>query len=289
MPHDRRPRLGISDPGAQRQHAGGLDDGMQFFKVPDIDHRPHVTHEFGDPQPHIRGAADQRRAGVRRIDRRQIVDRPRHDDAVLALADIDGRPIVQRNEPRLHRLAMHHQRIGRRRAIARHREPRPHDRRITGAAAEITLQRLLDAVDRGFRVGHPQSIERHHDARRAEAALAAVKIHHRLLYRMQRPARRRQMLDGHHMRPMQRADKGDARVDRLVAEPIRAEPPDQHRARTAIALGAAFLGAAQPLGQPQIVEQRLGGAEIGELNLFVVEDEPEGVARTRHQLPRYVE
>jgi hypothetical protein len=41
----------------------------------------------------------------------------------------------------------------------------------------------------------------------------AVMIDHRLLHRMQRPVGRAQMLDGHHMRAVERADEADAGVD----------------------------------------------------------------------------
>jgi len=171
-------------------------------------------------------------------------------------------------------------------AIARYRLPGLDDRRIARAAAEIALKRHLDL--RHARPGrlHPQRVERHDDTRRTETALAAVEIHHRLLHRMQWSVGRGQMLDGHHMRALQHADKADAGVDGLVAELIAAQPADQYGARAAIALGAAFLRPAQPFGQPQVIEQRLGSLDLGQRHVLVVEDEAQCVGRSGHQLPR---
>src|SRR3546814_5353986 len=59
---------------------------------------------------------------------------------------------------------------------------RPHDRRVASAAAEVAGQGVIDHALAGkiFVVaGHGE--ERHDEARRAEAALRAVAVDHRLL------------------------------------------------------------------------------------------------------------
>ena len=90
------------------------------------------------------------------------------------------------------------------------------DRLVAGAATEIALQRLFDlAPGSGLSVRQPEAVERHDEARRAEAALRAVTIDHRLLHRMQRAVLGRQMLDGDDMGGIQRADETDAGIDRL--------------------------------------------------------------------------
>ena len=62
----------------------------------------------------------------------------------------------------------------------------------------------------------------HHDARRAEAALRAVQVDHRLLNRMQRLAVR-QVLDGDKLCAVDLAEQQDAGVDGLVSEPAALE------------------------------------------------------------------
>jgi hypothetical protein len=107
-------------------------------------------------------------------------------------------------------------------------------------------------------------------------------LEHRLLHWMQRPIGRRKMLDRHHMAGIKARRKADAGIDRLVDQPISAEPPHQHGAGAAIALSAPFLGAAQALAEPQVIEQRLRRQHIGKRDLLVIEDEADGVADFGH-------
>ena len=172
-------------------------------------------------------------------------------------------PSRKRRQPGGHAFALDGKRILRGLAVVRNRPGRAHDRLIAGAAAEIALQRLLDGRDRRLGRAHPQRIERHHEARRAEAALRAVEVDHRLLHRMQLAGFAAQMLDRHDMAAVERAEEADAGVDALIDELAAGELADQHGAGAAIALRAAFLGAAQRTAQPQIVEQRLVRADVG--------------------------
>lgn len=129
------------------------------------------------------------------------------------------------------------------------------DRRIAGAAAQVALQRGFNLRLRRLGHRHPQRIQRHHEPRRAKAALAAVMVHHRLLHRMQPPVGAGQMFDGHHVAPVNRRQEPDAGVDRRIAQPLRPQPSDQNRARPAIALRTAFLGAGHAPLQPQEIQQ----------------------------------
>src|SRR5690606_40741881 len=63
------------------------------------------------------------------------------------------------------------------------------------------------------------------------------------------------------------------------------EPSHQHGAGPAIALRAAFLGAAQPPLQPQPVEQGRLRPHIGDGDLLAIEEKPNGVAGLRHRCP----
>ena len=100
----------------------------------------------------------------------------------------------------------------RRRAVAG-RERRVDDRAIAGAAAEIAGERLVDALARRRLAAVIMREQAHHDAGRAEAALRAVQVDHRLLHGMQRLALG-EILDGEQFRAVDLAEQQDAGVDR---------------------------------------------------------------------------
>ena len=188
--------------------------------------------------------------------RRQVVDIGGHNETPVLVVDLDAGAVRKTPEPGLHPLAHRRQPVRRGvRAHAAHDLGGPHDRRIAGAAAEIALQRLLDLVLRRPRRRQPEAVERHDEARRAEAALRAVLVDERLLHGMQR-AGQSQVLHRHDVGRVERSDEADAGIDGLVAEIAVDEPPDEHRAGAAVALRAAFLRAGQALLEPQMVEQR---------------------------------
>ena len=108
-----------------------------------------------------------------------------------------------------------------------------------------------------------------------------MEIDHRLLHRMQRAVRAAQMLDGDDMAAVERAEEADAGIDAFIDQLAAGQPADQHRAGAAIALGAAFLGAAQRAAQPQIVEQRLVRRDRRQRDVLAVEDEADFVADRR--------
>jgi hypothetical protein len=101
-------------------------------------------------------------------------------------------------------------------------------------------------------------------------------IDHCLLDGMERAIGAAQMFDGDQMGAVQAAHETDAGGDRVVDNLVAMEAPDEHGAGAAIALGAAFLGAAQALFEPKPIEQRRIGLDIGEADLLVVENEPNG-------------
>src|SRR3546814_11188903 len=79
------------------------------------------------------------------------------------------------------------------------------------------------------------------EARRAEAALRAVAVDHRLLHGMQ-PAALRQMLDGDELAAIQSAEKLDAGVHGAVAQPNAFRARHNHGAGAAVAFVDASLG-----------------------------------------------
>lgn len=100
---------------------------------------------------------------------------------------------------------------------------------------------------------------RHDKARRAEPALRAVKINHRLLYRVQRAIRPGNPLDGAHRLGGQLRQQQDAGIQR----PGPAMIADHHRAGPAIALVAALFGALQLAHLAQPVQKRYRGRCLG--------------------------
>ena len=149
-------------------------------------------------------------------------------------------------------------------------------------------------------VGRP---ERHHEARRAEAALRAVAVDHRLLHRVQRAGRMRvfrrcgvpagalrlQILDREQRLAVQCRQELDAGVDGAQLQPadgarlaIGRQLTDHHGAGTAIAFVAAFLGAgaARVLAQP--VEHRARGVNAGHLHDTTAMEESNGLCVGAH-------
>ena len=240
-----RERLAVGRAGADGDDAVLLGNAAQSVQPADEDGRRDVAHVLGHPEPDIGRPGDD--GGVRVLVQHggEIVDRRRHDQPPVALADLDAPAVPERLQPGGHAFALGRQRILLGSAIARNRLCGAHDRLIAGAAAEIALQRLLDGRDGRIGRPHPQSVERHDEARRAEAALRAVEIDHRLLHGMQLASLAAQMFHRHHMAAVERTEKADAGIDAFIDEPARRKLAHQHGAGSAIALRAAFLGAAQ--------------------------------------------
>src|SRR5690606_36199069 len=99
----------------------------------------------------------------------EIVEACRNNDLAGALANFDPASIVDRPDLFLDRDAFGPERVALRLAIVRHRLPGANDRRVAGAAAEVALQCLFDGTAGRLWIAHPQAVEAHHEARRAEA------------------------------------------------------------------------------------------------------------------------
>ena len=57
------------------------------------------------------------------------------------------------------------------------------------------------------------------------------------------------------MATVKRTDKADAGIHRFIFELAVEQPPHENRARSAVALGAPFLGTAQFAVEPEKVEK----------------------------------
>ena len=89
-----------------------------------------------------------------------------------------------------------------------------------------------------------------------------MQVDHRLLYRMK--AVDGEVVDTDDFAAVGLPRQDDAGIDRAVDQPAADPPPQHHRARTAVAFGAAFLGAHGTLGQPEIIEQSQRGGGVAE-------------------------
>ncbi len=250
-PSERR-RFGERHARAERERTiGTVLDRVEPADPSEPDDALEVTQLLGDPEADVGRAGDKRRVGKTLIERGERVEaRGRGEEAAL-VADEEVRIVGEPGErPGA---------LGRRRceAVGRGsvagREPCGQDRAIAGAAAEIAGELVAEARGGRGRAGMIGGEQAHHDARRAEAALRAVMVDHRLLHRMQAVALG-EVLDRDEFGAVELAKQQDAGVDRLVGELAAAQTREHDRAGAAIALGAAFLRAGRPLLFAQPVE-----------------------------------
>jgi hypothetical protein len=139
---------------------------------------------------------------------------------------------------------------------------RVQDRPVAGAAAQVAGERVV--------VEHPglapagAVVLRRHAADEARGAVAALRpaAHRHLLLHGVQGVRVAETLRGHQLLAGERRGRHQARVDRRpLGRGIDTGTGEQHRAGTALALGAAFLGARQPdAAQPVERGRRRRGA-----------------------------
>src|SRR5206468_4063784 len=99
--------------------------------------------------------------------------------------------------------------------------------------------------------------QRHHEARRAEAALRTVARHHRLLRRMQRSIALPQAFDREERLAVEHRNELQTGVYRAGPDFVAVELGDDDGACTAVAFGTAFLGTGAAQVFAKIVEDRL--------------------------------
>ena len=204
------------------------------------------------------------RAGGRGVpELRERVDRARRGELLAGVLVVERVLAFERGERRGKRVDVHRRfRRQELRTCARRRR-RSADSRCSGTgcrrARRRSLTRRVGRVRAAVLVAmlFVQRPQRHHEARRAEAALRAVAVDHRLLHRMQRPSRLRRSSTVKSALPSQRRHELDAGVDRLRSSTLPAvaslaSSPTHDGAGAAVAFGAAFLGAgaARVLAQP---------------------------------------
>ena len=277
---DRSGGLGIGDGGTEGEARVVLGDLLQLLQMADEDRRGDVAHLLGDPEADIGRAGNDGRLGHVGAQFGKILKIGRQEGAGAVAFHLDA-GAAERPELCCHRLAAGHQNIFGRVAEGAGGLCGVDDGLVAGAAAEIALQRRLNLRFAGFRHGEPEGVKRHDDARGAEAALAGVFRHHRLLHRVEAVGAG-EVLHRHHMAAVDGGKEPDAGIDRLVGEALCRQAADQHRAGAAIALRAALLGAGEAAGKADVVEQGVVRADFAETDLVVIEKEADVAANGGH-------
>ena len=244
MPAPMRDGVGAHVQVLQRRDPVQRDEGLRHgLAVAEVD-------------AEIGGAGDPARLRVPGLQRQRLVDRDR-------IVEIGQRGGGQRRA----RLGERGLQAPARRRLRGQRAGRGADRRIAGAAAQVAFGGVV--VELAVGMADEQA---HDEARRAVAALRATRVDQRLLHGMQARAVG-QPLHRHHLAPGQHAHRQQAAVDRAVTRGAGGIALDQrHRAGTAIAVGAALLGAVQVLAL-QPAQQRFGGLGASQRDVRTVEAE----------------
>ena len=217
---------GRADPSALRRFLDPLQIGATVQKGD----RPQIAQVLCHPKPDIRRAANQRAVGMRFIPRGQFIGAARQ-----------GR-VFRRFQPCgiiAHPL---------RRGLIRRGLRRADDRRIAGAAAQVSGKRIVIS-------GVPVQMcacHRRDEPGGAEPALRSVMVDHRLLHRMKRAVRSCDAFDGAHRLAVKLRQEQDAGIQRPRAVLIR----DNHGTGAAIAFVAPFLGSREAAFRAQPVKKR---------------------------------
>ncbi len=131
------------------------------------------------------------------------------------------------------------------------------DRRVAGAAAEISRDALFDLQIGWFRVQRQQPDHRHHEARRAETALQAVAFVKGLLDGMKWRTVACEPFDGGHVVALGLNGEHKTRADRGAVE--------QHRAASAHSVLATDVGSGQAKVVTQMVREEPAGIAWGRM------------------------
>ena len=201
----------------------------------------------------------------------EFVGARRREITMPRMGESQGRRLIYRAQKRalaFAALAIPHGRLGLNGSLGSG-DQRP----VAGAAAEIPSKTVVDGLPIRRRPLQAHRVERHHEARRAEAALRSMRVDDGLLAGMQFARRALKALDRDDRLAVQHRQKLDAGVHRPVAHCIAVELADRNRAGAAIALGAAFFRPGEALPVTQVIEQRHGRRQAGNGLAFAVQNE----------------
>ena len=243
-------------------------DALQVLDPVQECHGRQIAQLLGDPKPHIRRPGDQRGVGVGQIPLCQCVTVARAESAGGAAPGPPGYLGRKESAVSFHPVwdLSAFSRLG-----------RADDRRIASAAAEIPCQ-LVIMVPRAVQMRHRH---RDHKPRRAKAALAAMMLNHGGLDRVHFTGWTRNSFNGAHSLTVQLRQEQDAGIQCFWALGVG----HHHCARAAVALIAAFLGAAQTPLLAQPIKQRPGRGAALNPNRRSVQQKRYSHPSTRRGLP----
>ena len=276
------------DRRADAQLAIGFFDALQVLHYPQADHARRILQLLVDPQPDIAVAGHQQRIGVFHPQRRQF---GQADRGMPGLLRERRRPSGMRRQLQLAQRFDQRGFIEARQRFSGQGQGRIDNGPVAGATAQVTGQGAPDCGAIGVVPLLQQGKQRHDKTGGAETTLGSVMIDQRLLNRVQRSVAL-QSLDREQGLALQHRQQLDAGIDAAPAQTVclpvlaaaRIDLGHRHRAGAAIALGAAFLAAAQTPFLAQPLQQGLLGLEAGFEHRLAIEQE---LQRRRHdQLPR---
>ena len=276
-------RVGVGDRRADLEMGVRHLEPRQLLDLADVNQRVEIAVLLGHPQAHVGAAGEQ--SGARKLlaQRRQVLDPARREVAPGAVRERQPLAAPKRLEVR-DRLGLARAEVV---ALAQlvHAARGIDDRPVPGAAAEVAGKHVEDALPARRAVFMIEREQGHHEAGRAEAALRAVTLDHGLLHGVQGAVGPAQVLDRDQLLAVELRHEQDAGVDRAIADAIALELAQHHGTGAAIALGAAFLGAAAALHLAQPVQHGEVRIEPAQLARLMAEKEADSLG---HQLPRYV-
>ncbi len=247
-------------------------DLLHLGDLTDMDHHRQLAMELGDLQCQVGATGKQSCVGIGGVDLGQFGDGQRRQATLVAVAELghftwgdglelgDGLGFAGIELVRL--------------AAAAGLFGGFEDRSVAGAAAEVAGQGFVGLVRIVFidRAGVLLQGEQAHDeARRAEAALRAVAVDHRLLDAVQ-TALVLEVFDADQLLAVQRGDEGQARVEGAIAQALAHQLADHHGTGATVTGGAALLGSGLATILAQILQHRGVGIECALAAQFSIEE-----------------
>jgi len=264
--------IGISqgNGGADFNAIGEVLDALHLGHVADVDHHRQRAMKLGDLQRQIGTACQQPGLGLGLVEFGQVADGQGQQAAFIAAVEFaglawgdclelgDGCAVPGIELIRLLPGA----------CLFGSRQYGPVARAATEVAGKCLVGLMAISLAAAVFL---QGEQRHHKTRGAKAALRAVAVDHRPLHAVQL-ALVFQVFDADQLFAVQCRDKGQARIQAAIAQPLKAlvvrvQLADHHGAGAAVTAGAAFFGAgfvqvlAQIVEHGQVGVQRVLGAQ----------------------------
>ena len=248
---EMRQDFAVGDRTADLDRVGAGRDVTQLLDCFESDHRRQRLAILAHAQPQIGAARKQDGLRVLLHRREQRIERARREKGLRAAMIVGTWRHARQRFGQRGRLGDE--------AICGPLRDAPaglHDRAIAGATAEIAGKRFMHGGAFGRLTAMMEGEHRHHETRRAEAALGGVGIDHRLLHRMERAVRCSQAFDREDGSIVDLRQHHQAGIHRLKPQRSVDLAAKDDRAGAAIAFGASFLRSGETCAGPQPVQHR---------------------------------